>query len=62
MKDVSNAVLAGVRPCSLEGIDRSYGDLMRECWARDPSLRPSFVEVVQRLGRLLQTDLENTER
>ena len=54
-KDVRDAVLAGVRPSSPRGMDRSYGDLMRECWACEPSLRPSFSEVVQRLARLSQT-------
>jgi hypothetical protein len=55
MKNVKEAVLAGARPSSPGDIDRSYGDLMKECWAGTPSLRPSFTEVVQRLKRLSQT-------
>ncbi len=30
------------------GIDQ-YVDLIKECWASDPSARPSFVEIVARL-------------
>lgn len=54
--EVRDAVLAGVRPSNQIGMTGSYGELMKECWARDPSLRPAFTEIVQRIGRISHVD------
>lgn len=40
---------------SAEYLDRcpAYVDLMKECWAHDPQLRPTFPDIARRLGSLL---------
>ena len=40
-----------VRPI-IEGVHPAIHHLIEECWNRDPRLRPSFSEIVQRLDRL----------
>ncbi|KAJ4457303.1 putative protein tyrosine kinase [Paratrimastix pyriformis] len=42
----------GFRPAVPPGCPQQYETLMRECWAQDPRLRPSFDVIVERL-RLL---------
>ena len=39
------------RPC-IDGVHPLLQNLIRECWATDPRLRPSFPEIVVRLRRL----------
>ena len=41
----------GLRP-SCEGIPERLGQLIADCWDADPTLRPSFPEIVLRLRRL----------
>lgn len=48
--------MKGQRPeVSAEYLDRcpAYVDLMKECWAHDPQLRPTFPDIARRLGSLL---------
>ena len=52
MKDIKEAVLSGIRPTIPGGLLESYRDLMSECWSSDPSRRPTFTEVIQRLTRM----------
>lgn len=54
MHQVKDAVVAGIRPAFLTGVPRSYQDLMKECWAGDPSQRPAFPEIVRRLQYISQ--------
>jgi hypothetical protein len=47
----------GQRPeVSAEYLNRypAYVDLMKECWAHEPQLRPTFPDIARRLGSLLQ--------
>lgn len=52
MREIKEAVLAKVRPALPRGVAKTYRDLMRKCWSADPSRRPAFSEVVQRLTQM----------
>ena len=49
-----DAVLQGRRPhvrrTDEGGAPNGFTDLMRECWAQDPSERPTFEDILQRLS------------
>ncbi len=47
--EIEKAIKAGARPTVDPGTMDKYQKLMCECWARDPSARPTFGSIVMRL-------------
>ena len=45
---IASVLMENLRPKMPPGVPRNLEALMTECWARDPSQRPSFAEVVRR--------------
>ena len=53
---VAMAVLTrGLRPAVPPDCPKDYAALMEACWLTEPSVRPSFTEVVDRLAAMLDT-------
>eukprot|EP00008_Paramoeba_atlantica_P003573 CAMPEP_0201485404 /NCGR_PEP_ID=MMETSP0151_2-20130828/9516_1 /ASSEMBLY_ACC=CAM_ASM_000257 /TAXON_ID=200890 /ORGANISM="Paramoeba atlantica, Strain 621/1 / CCAP 1560/9" /LENGTH=400 /DNA_ID=CAMNT_0047869521 /DNA_START=426 /DNA_END=1624 /DNA_ORIENTATION=+ len=65
--DIEDAVVAGRRPDLPlgDGCPQIYKQLLRECWADDPDVRPSFTEAKSRLllvdDKALQKDPSSKE-
>ncbi len=54
---LTTLIVQGQRPeVSAEYLNRypAYVALMKECWAHEPQLRPTFPDIARRLGSLLQ--------
>ncbi|CAN8062132.1 unnamed protein product [Agarophyton chilense] len=51
--EVYSQVVSGNMPDVDENCDARYRALMKECWATDPTKRPSFREVIDRLSVLV---------
>eukprot|EP00912_Choanoflagellata_sp_UC4_P000935 UC4_evm9s575 len=51
-------VIEGRRPslCKNEAFLPSYKSLMEMCWSGEPSLRPTFSNIVTSLGEIIQLD------
>ena len=50
-------VFAGQRPpVDTEGMPEGFRNLLEDCWASEPSLRPSFKEILGRLRQLLSEE------
>lgn len=57
---LTTLIVQGQRPeVSAEYLNRypAYVDLMKECWAHEPQLRPTFPDIARRLDSLLQVPL-----
>ena len=37
-------------PSLIEDTDRDFADLMQACWHEDPTIRPTFLEIMTRLS------------
>ena len=53
IKEIKEAVLAGVRPTCPSHVSENYEYLMSQCWITCPSERPNFTEIVQHLETML---------
>lgn len=51
--EVYNRVISGNMPDVDKDCDPRYAELMKQCWEIDPTNRPSFREVIDRLGVLV---------
>lgn len=51
---VFQAVVNGNMPEVNEGCDERYGALLQQCWSLDPTERPTFCEVIDRLSVLVE--------
>jgi hypothetical protein len=49
---IAQKVMAGDRPPIPDSISPAFRSLITECWHPDPSLRPSFKDITDRLGEL----------
>jgi serine/threonine protein kinase len=49
MSDLMNSVHNGVRPVIPDSVSAEFRQLMNDCWAQDPGLRPTFREILERL-------------
>ena len=47
---IQRSVSARERPEIPEGISRPYRELIEDCWHHDPKARPTFSDIVRRLG------------
>ena len=55
ISDIFAGVITGsLRPAIPDGMDAEWAAIMTDCWHSDPSARPSFTEVAERLDALLQ--------
>ena len=55
ISDIFAGVITGsLRPAIPDGMDAEWASIMTDCWHSDPSARPSFTEVAERLDALLQ--------
>ncbi|BDA43911.1 probable mitogen-activated protein kinase kinase kinase 9 at C-terminar half [Coccomyxa sp. Obi] len=53
------SVLCGCRPSVPADAPAAYRELLEDCWAADPALRPTFTAVLDRLDTLLAAAPEN---
>lgn len=52
-KEVGLKVLQeGLRPAIPHNCPAPYSQLMQQCWDEDPTVRPTFEEILTRLGHL----------
>lgn len=51
--EVFNAVLEGKMPAAREDCDPAFKNLMQKCWSKNPTLRPSFRDVIDILTVLV---------
>jgi serine/threonine protein kinase len=56
---VVNSIVRGERPAIPAFVSTSVGDVITDCWARNPADRPTFEEILQAPDRLL---LEGCDR
>lgn len=50
-------VFAGQRPpVDLDAMPEGFRNLLEDCWASEPSMRPSFKEILGRLRQLLSEE------
>ena len=50
-------VFAGQRPpVDLDAMPEGFRNLLEDCWASEPNLRPSFKEILGRLRQLLSEE------
>lgn len=55
ISDIFAGVITGsLRPTIPDGMDAEWAAIMTACWHSDPSARPSFTEVAERLDALVQ--------
>jgi serine/threonine protein kinase len=47
---LTHKVIEGKRPLLPDSVSRPFASLIRRCWEKDPNLRPTFKEIVDRLG------------
>jgi serine/threonine protein kinase len=52
--EMEKAIKAGARPAVDPGTLDKYQKLVAECWARDPSARPTFGSIVMRLQLVME--------
>ncbi len=51
----------GMRPAIPEDADMKFGDLIVQCWSQEPSTRPSFLDVMTRLGTMFDSSMAGTD-
>ena len=61
LNEMKMAVLAGARPSVKPGWNKEWVDLMRSCWAPEPTKRPPFAVVEQILSQMMPTQQVSKE-
>ena len=62
MTQIEDSVKSGIRPTLDLDWPKPYIDLMTECWAQDPRLRPSFKGILIRIRNFVDRQLNERQQ
>ena len=46
----------------MDGVEKEISQLCEDCWNKNPLLRPNFFEIIKRLNRIFEKELEDEKK